>query len=68
MAHNTTIHDDGLVNGWPQFHVTCEEDDFTTFPVNNWPEAKDSASWHADQNGGVVVNPDPPPPTPPAMS
>ena len=63
MAHDTTINNDGLVEGWPAYHVTCAEGDYTTVQVNNWYEAKDSAEWHAEQNGGTVVNPDPPAPS-----
>ena len=58
MAHDTTVHYDPD-NGFPWAHwnVTCAEGDYTTDPVGSQAEALDSATWHAEQNGGIVSDP-----------
>lgn len=57
MAHDTTINTDES-GAWPMYNVTCAEGDYTTMPVGTFGEALDSATWHSQQNGGTVVNPE----------
>jgi len=61
MAHDVTVH---LHEGedYPMWNAECAEGDLTTEPVTAHSEALDTATWHASQNDGQVLDPDWPPP------
>lgn len=56
MTHDTTVHHDPDATDWEAWWCTCAEGDFTSDRVTTRADALDSAAWHAEQNGGTVIN------------
>ena len=56
MAHDTTVHYDPDATDWLAWWCTCAAGDYTTDRTSMRLDALDSATWHAEENGGTVVD------------